>query len=258
MTPLSLKIARDSTLPSSERRFRDKAKLAQHLGEAQYFELTEVYEAMVSLSADVARQLRQGKFAELAFLPAPVTWLEWSGPHARIAWVLVDRQKSADVYVVGGDIETRFAMTIPLRDQLLARGHEDLMIMEDRQDHLRIGFFGDHYPFILAALAMINTPRVIGRKQHMPHRGLERKLLKSRQNIGKFPLRAWTEIKLAITPPQDLSNAASIEAHYTGTRALHFCRAHLRIRRGQIEVVRGHWRGDASLGIKRSRYKLVS
>jgi hypothetical protein len=37
-------------------------------------------------------------------------------------------------------------------------------------------------------------------------------------------------------------------------RALHFVRAHLRLRLGKIELVRPHWRGDAQLGIKRPAY----
>jgi hypothetical protein len=37
-------------------------------------------------------------------------------------------------------------------------------------------------------------------------------------------------------------------------RALHFVRAHLRLRLGRVELVRPHWRGDAQLGIKRPAY----
>ncbi|GLK86659.1 hypothetical protein GCM10017653_47290 [Ancylobacter defluvii] len=113
-----------------------------------------------------------------------------------------------------------------------------------------------HSTLLTAFLAFINTPRIIGRRQHMPHRSLERKLVAQRAVVGKFPLHAWTEIKLHVTPPEDLSDELSHEAHLTGERALHFCRAHLRIRLGKLEVVRGHWRGDAALGIRRSRYVL--
>ncbi|WP_306147209.1 MULTISPECIES: hypothetical protein [unclassified Roseibium] len=103
-------------------------------------------------------------------------------------------------------------------------------------------------------IGLINTPKIVGRRQHMPHRGLEKRLLRSRSVSGKFPLRAWTEILLEITPTRDTSAEPPKEAHLTGSRAMHFCRAHLRVKRGKVEVVRGHWRGDPSLGIKRSRY----
>ncbi|KTQ96970.1 hypothetical protein NS365_23330, partial [Aureimonas ureilytica] len=73
---------------------------------------------------------------------------------------------------------------------------------------------------------------------------------------GRFPLNAWTELQLRVASPRDLSRDASVEAHLTGQRPLHFCRAHLRVRLGRLEVVRSHWRGDASLGIKQTRYRV--
>jgi hypothetical protein len=48
------------------------------------------------------------------------------------------------------------------------------------------------------------------------------------------------------------------EAHYTGEKCLHFCRSHLRVRNGRLEQVKAHWRGNPSLGIKQTRYKLVA
>lgn len=39
-----------------------------------------------------------------------------------------------------------------------------------------------------------------------------------------------------------------------GKRCLHFVRAHVRIRFGQLEVIKPHWRGDGELGIKSPRY----
>lgn len=110
---------------------------------------------------------------------------------------------------------------------------------------------------IYAFLAMINTPRVVGRRQHMPHAGLQRKLAKSFGMVGKFPLRAWTEILLDVRPPQ-IDGGADHEARLSGRKALHFCRSHLRIKMGRLELVRAHWRGDPALGIKRSRYKVVA
>ncbi|QPF81665.1 hypothetical protein IC762_17725 [Bradyrhizobium genosp. L] len=108
---------------------------------------------------------------------------------------------------------------------------------------------------LVPLLAMINTPRIIGRCQHMPHAGLARDLRK-RFGAGRFPLRAWTEIQLKVTPPEQGEGEA--EAHLTGARALHFCRAHLRVRLGRLELVSSHWRGDPALGIKQSKYRLVS
>lgn len=109
-----------------------------------------------------------------------------------------------------------------------------------------------------AILAIINSPRIVGRRTHRPHAGLQRALRRARGlGVGKFPLRGWTEIILEITPPQVDVSGRVHETRLTGRRALHFVRQHLRIRNGGLELVSAHWRGDAALGIKRSRYKVV-
>lgn len=107
---------------------------------------------------------------------------------------------------------------------------------------------------VFGALAFINSPKIIGRRQHMPHKGLERELLKNQKVIGSFPLHAWTEIALDVTPPKEAAGQHEFEAHLTGRRALHFVRSHLRIREGRLQFVKSHWRGDAALGIRQSRY----
>jgi hypothetical protein len=107
-----------------------------------------------------------------------------------------------------------------------------------------------------AALALINAPRVIGRKQHMPHERIEREQLKQLGLVGKFPLRAWTEIVLTVAPADNRTGEPSTEAHLTGEKCLHYCRTHLRVRLGTLEYVEGHWRGNPALGMKRNRYRL--
>jgi hypothetical protein len=102
---------------------------------------------------------------------------------------------------------------------------------------------------------VINTPKIIMRQQHMPHRGLQRDLIKAGKVNGKYPLHAWTEILLRVRPPE--VSEGDHEAHLTGARALHFVRKHIRIRLGKLEYVSAHWRGDASIGIKRSRYRVA-
>jgi hypothetical protein len=96
---------------------------------------------------------------------------------------------------------------------------------------------------------LINSPKVIGRRQFMPH-----KVLVKNFTGGSFPLHAWTEIRLEVSKPPEIDDGGPHEARLTGRRALHFCRAHLRIRYGQLEYVSPHWRGDPSVGIKQSRY----
>ena len=110
--------------------------------------------------------------------------------------------------------------------------------------------------WLYGLLAIINTPRVIMRRQHMPHAGLQRALIASRRITGKYPLLAWQELQLKVQPPD--IDESDHEAHLTGARALHFCRAHLRIRLGRLELVSAHWRGDPALGIKQTRYRVVA
>ena len=107
-----------------------------------------------------------------------------------------------------------------------------------------------------AALAIINSPSVIGRRQHEPHAGLQRELARQHNTVGKFPMECWTEIKLEVTP---IPNGTDHESGgvMTGRRALHFCRAHLRMRLGRVELVTSHWRGDPAIGIRRGRYTVI-
>lgn len=76
--------------------------------------------------------------------------------------------------------------------------------------------------------------------------------------LGIPPARDWTEIKLQINKPADIDDGQPHADRVTGQRALHFCRSHLRVKRGKLEYVRSHWRGDASLGIRRSTYKVAA
>jgi hypothetical protein len=105
-------------------------------------------------------------------------------------------------------------------------------------------------------LALINSPRIIGQQTHWPHQRDERERLKKMKLVGKFPLRAWTEIVLKVAPPENRSDEPEEERHLTGERCLHFCRTYLRVRNGQLEYIDGHWRGNPALGMKRSRYRL--
>lgn len=108
-----------------------------------------------------------------------------------------------------------------------------------------------------AMLALINSPGIIGQRGHYPFGYAERQILKKAKLIGNFPLRAWTEILLQVTPnPENRSNSASKEMHLTGERCLHYCRTYLRVRLGLLEYVEGHWRGNPALGIRQSRYRV--
>lgn len=271
MTPLAYRITKELTLPVRQRTFLDQGNLTRDMGDIHCFEISDVF-GMVTSQAKILREGQQ-KSRTIAvddsffFLPAPKTWIEFRFADGRREGVLLIEQEADGVkyaecvWAVASAAEFASAKTagILLLNNGVARScNEDSFplprIIEGENEGQRLGWCF----WLWSVLSIINTPRIIGRRQHMPHRGLERRLVAMKGVVGKFPLHAWTEIKLAITPPKDASGEGSQEAHLTGERALHFCRAHLRIRLGKLEVVRGHWRGDASLGIRQSRYKLTN
>lgn len=285
MTPLAHLITKQLTLPVRER-IEDAAdsnvagtdfRLYAQMADVHCFDLTEVRDMMCDLAYKLADS-SQG-IGPLGFLPAPKTWIEWdeSSRCGRSGFLL---EESID----GAYYRSAFAQNPSTWD---SETFADLGV--DRSSYRSWGWdektplhsagvaacgraAGCFYPGddvgeermpgdtaqIYAALALINSPRMIGRRQHAPHRGLEKKLLGRRAVIGCFPLHAWTEIKLEVMPPVDGSSEGVHEDHLTGQRALHFCRSHLRIRLGRLEVVRAHWRGDAVLGIKQSRYMVAA
>lgn len=264
MTPLAQRIVNELTLPMRERVFVDRFGLLKRMDDVHCFECSAVEDAAVQLGRDMVG--RGGIPLDLAFLPAPKAWIEIapkSRPGWRLGFLLVeqDSPKTGPVagvgFVSGGP--DFFGVTlppihIPLRGSLM---EWNTVRVPDAWPPAEVGFAMQGASLIFGAIAMINTPRIIGRRTHMPHAGLQRRLAKARGMVGKFPLHAWTEIKLEVSPPKDASDQPVQDIRLTGRKALHFCRTHLRIRSGQLELVRAHWRGDPALGIKQSRYRLT-
>jgi hypothetical protein len=246
MTPLAQRIVKELTLPVKRRTFEDKSGVLQRMDDVHCFECSEVRELADSLWAAFAKT---GVDTDRVFLPAPRTWIEiLTGPVGRMGFLIEERRS-------GKEATVRVAFD---RGSLIDVGVMGLG--NNAHKPAPMGLANDTIDMsglLYALLAIINTPRIIGRRQHMPHRGLERRLTQALGAQGRFPLNAWTEIKLQVAPPKDMSGEGSTEAHLTGQRALHFCRSHLRIRCGRLEVVRSHWRGDASLGLRQSRYRLT-
>lgn len=274
MTPLAHRIVKELTIPVKDRIFEDKGGLLFRMSDIHCFDVTEVFDVLDDLgcrwhSAMIDDSGRYKEGAPLddvsSFLPAPKTWIEYrfepsahDSTGGRLGMLLEDLGNGLMVatFCVQQNDNGRMGVVdfivLPLKGEyfgkIRVRAECALSQAEQMTYSLRI----------YAALAVINSPKIIGAKQNMPHRGLQRALLARQKTIGKFPLHAWTEIKLKVTPPMDISGQEPGEAHLTGRKALHFCRAHLRVRLGRLEIVRAHWRGDASIGIKQSRYKVTA
>lgn len=103
---------------------------------------------------------------------------------------------------------------------------------------------------ILAVLSLLNSPRIVKITDIS-----KVKINNRRLRGGKFPLLSFREVRIDLSKP-DIS---ALKLDSDGTRRpLHFVRAHLRLRLGSWEVVKPHWRGDPSIGMRNPAYKLTS
>lgn len=231
MTPLAHSIAKQALLPARKRKLvfekQEIVDPASLVSDIHCFECTEVFDLACDLN-DSGRLTELG--SERFFLPAPRTWIEHRYKGTRTAWLI-----SEDPFV--------FQMIVDAGDRF---GLEKTPLWS-RDEHTMAGL-------VLSMLAIINTPRIVGRDVFQPHRQLARLWM---TQLKKTPLNAWHELKLNIAKPADIDDDEPHAAQITGRRALHFCRAHLRVRLGRLEFVTSHYRGDPSLGEKLTRYRVA-
>jgi len=262
MTPLAHQIVKELTLPVKRRTFLDQSGLLERMENVHCFDVTEVFGLAGELADDLySRAMATGTFSALetqTFLPAKRTWIEFRC-NGRVEGVLLEKDQRGDFAVARWAIASEQLFASAEKSGALVLTDEprpvvgDWVCVRDIPGESREMKEGWVF-MVYALLAIINTPRLIGRKQHMPHRGLERKLANAKGLVGKFPLRAWTELKLSVSDIGRRADGCVHEAHYTGEKCLHFCRAHLRIANGKLVKVSAHWRGNPALGIKRTRY----
>lgn len=259
MTPGARLILADYMQPRAKRIFIDDGGLLPSLRDAHFFDCSAIMPIARQLASQIAEH---GSREVLGFLPAPKTWMEWSENGGRtIKGVLLEAEHGADVAheIYGewwstrretGGGSYRYQPGLKLHQPPSQHPAET-----KRRQMLAELFSGG--PLALALLACINTPRVIGRKTHLPAAKLQRAFASGRPMRGTFPQGAWTEMVLEVTPPR-LQEGPCRPGYLSGARALHFVRAHLRVRQGMLELIKAHHRGDPSLGIKRTRYRLVA
>ena len=270
MTPLAQMIVRQALKPGKP------DQTAGTLLTARCFEVTQVGE----LIDDLVWSKKFDPAAEriTSFLPAPVTWIErkyaWGRhgallhsvklmPDTKITTMLreLDDLDGIAIRQIWFDQTSGEFGLFPPMGVLFCDDGNLVTPLEstrdddsDEEDGERLDESAKYARGVMAALAVINSPRVIGRRQHEPHAGLQRELGRQHNTIGKFPMEGWTEIVLEVTPA---ANGIGDGGVMTGRRALHFCRAHLRMRLGKVELVSSHWRGDPAIGIRRGRYTVI-
>jgi hypothetical protein len=275
VTPLAHSIAKQLTLPVKRRTFvSDPPGILSKICDAHCFETTEVLplakglfssrEAGSEGSYDGRKIQFMGpkvisKFAavaeRVAFLPAPVTWIEFKDPTLpRDGFLLVDDQYGRGDWITALRCDEQgcnFGFSFPKGGKPFdAVMHGEGDMTEEENTGLSV-----FVTMVISLLAIINTPKIVGRRTHLPHAGLQKRLARAYQMPGKYPLHAWHEVRLHVNVPLECRDTE--EAYLTGMRALHFCRSYLRIRQGQLELVSWHWRGNPALGMKQTRYRVT-
>lgn len=99
--------------------------------------------------------------------------------------------------------------------------------------------------FLVAACAVINTPRIFERNENDLSR-----LNKAREKNGKEPLLNYIEIAMPKDTAVQLKGASfgEVPEHKKGARKRHHVDTFVRISQGVVQLVRPHWRGSAALG----------
>lgn len=101
-----------------------------------------------------------------------------------------------------------------------------------------------------AAFYLMASPKVTGYRE-ADVSDVNRK----RMRMGREPLLSYREIVLKVTPGE---RSASRGNGAGAGKALHLCRAFMRVRLGRVEMVRAHWRGDRARGVKLASYRVES
>lgn len=134
----------------------------------------------------------------------------------------------------------------------LDAAQKDLVETEGQIEMLRLCKTG--IAFSALAIDLINTPGLVGFRQHAPHAAFAKQF--ARLTVGKYPLRSWSEVTVK-------THTTHCDGDYqsgaTYRKCLHFVRSHQRhYRNGRVTVIPAHWRGDPALGIKRTRYRVAA
>ena len=252
MTPLAQRVARDMLLPMKDRIFRGEVEewVCQHMLAAHFFDVADV----LPLAHELVRACdgEAAALSDLAFLPAPITWLEFRAADGRRAAFMLAQVSAGEamVVVVAAEMAAKPVGFIYTDIEPSELGFMPMGVAPgwppDVAERLLCTVYG--------LLNLINRPGSLERREHAPHRAIARNLAR-KGLVGKFPLRGWTEIKLSVANGGNMREPKNAGA--TGDKCLHFVRAHRRRCWGEWVKIPAHWKGDPALGIKRTRYRLV-
>lgn len=254
-TPLFGRFLKQLTLPL-KRRIIDTTGLQQDLDDVSPFECTAIY----PYAFDVGERYLQGVWSERSlFLPHRKTWLEFGEAEGRAALLLTGFSKDADGIYRRAKVKA-FSQMRAGRFEIGDFGFLDL---RDAGDRALIGVPNNiawrRHQFealIIGLLTLINTPKHVHSEARLPHAGLQRKLAAANGMVGKYPLKAWSEVKL-ICGVEQRSESGQQYINLSGQKCWHRVRAHARyIKRSDLwTMVKEHEKGNAALGMKQTKYK---
>lgn len=279
MTPLAQRMAR-MTPHTEDDIMREMAAELRHdmdLPTMQCFDVTEVYPAAFELAKNLAWKMGE---APDVFLPAPIVWLERQYPAGGRSAYLLHTASAPDIVLQGPRAEAQGIAGV--RGQMVRQWEVkafqggdiqvaepvNILFGETRMLGLPPPVYRSGKPateedmvelvvdmrLVGAYLAIINTPAIFKQIKHQPHAGLRRELLRSGALKGNQRQRPWVTVTMDISTPSDIEGGGG---RMTGTKAMHFCRAHMRIiQGGRVAWVKGHWRGDASKGVHQHDYRV--
>ena len=267
MTPLAHRIVKELTLPKRQRTLVDPAGLLPRLSDIHCFEVSAVLPIARELAAELLTDPHPLEaFGGLAFLPAPKTWIEWSDDEGRVGFLLEEMAGGRMAAVSLARAETFDSLRVL---DLPLDGNPDTGTTIYVGEQCHDNNIGAAIGYVLyALLTMINQPRRINQRVHMPHAGLQKKLAAKFTGIGGYPLHAYRELTLKVGAPVDATNAEAWTDYLSNRMPLHFVRAHRRRADGvnnsrydqndysTWDLIPACWRGTSALGIKRTRYRL--
>ena len=263
---------------ASGKPFNDQAKASKRILEAKQFDCSEIAPMALDLAVDHmcddTDERKERQLLSHIFLPHNPCWIEYA-PSESIqnggAFLLIEGTaiydgveqralhilRMASGHPDGAGLYHFAAIHLDM-DVSKLHGSDRIMVSHSGWPIKGLSIREDDYIYAAALhiaimLSIINTPKMFKVVENKSSRFFHEKLRKSKRLMQDRPyqLLPWSVIKIEMFIDNTSSTRGSIKGH---ERCLHYCRAHLRFWNGRLIHVKGHYRGNAAKGIKRSTY----
>ena len=270
MTPAAQLLARLLLRPRDQREFPVDPEtvnlVSGFLRHAVMFDATATQELH-----PLVKQMAPETIADLLFLPAPVTWLEFDFPSeggGRGGAVFIctnqvtGREEAISVYCLSPtQLSALFVLEPKTHDVYMwdsgppnMKTTKTVLREAGFTDESIDGYHNSAARLVVSALVAINSPKIVEFEPQQSPKLLERKLMDARIFDRNRPSSGWTRVTLGGAAVGRPTETDSRDERTGPRKRLHYCRAHIRITRGKLQRVTGHWRGNAELGRTRAVY----